>query len=603
MLTTEGTYPFTRGGVSTWCDTLVSRLDRLDFIVYAVMMNPFITQTYRLPPNTSLMRVPLWGTEEPCEHLASRPFSQVYLAKRATTGKVVASRFLPLFETLVTEVTSEEKDPTRFGATCAGLYQVFQEYDYKVCFKSLATWERFKRLALGARGATERPVPTLFDLTQSLGWLYRFLIILNTPLPQVDVSHSAAAAFCGIPGVLSRILHGTPYLLTEHGVYLREQYLSKGRAALPPYLSRFLMSLVRSVVTLNYHYADQVSPVCAYNSRWEAEMGVPGDRIRVIHNGVDPLVFAPSEHSREGPPVVTGVMRIDPVKDIETLLRAAALVQAEVPGVKFIIYGGVTVPAYFDRCLALRARLGLERTFIFAGHVENVPEAYRSGDIVVLSSISEGFPYSIVEAMMAGKAVVATDVGGIREALGPAGIVVPPQDVEQMARAIRYLIGNPLERASLGQEARERALTYFTTEQFTRLYLECYEHLAALQTGKEETVELLRRILARQALFAHRGMALALSGHWAEAIASFRLAISLDESTCAVPVLRIQIAHAFAAAGQTSMALVEMRKAAQARQTLHSRAVSRGAGAGGQDRHSPRARAGARDAGKARVTS
>ena len=581
MLTTEGTYPFTRGGVSTWCDTLVSKLDRLDFIIYAVMMNPFITQTYRLPPNTSLIRVPLWGTEEPCEHLASRPFSQVYLAKRATTEKVVTGRFLPLFDTLVAEVISEEKDPVRFGTTCAGMYQVFQEYDYKVCFKSFATWERFKRLVLGYRGAQERPGPTLFDLTQSLGWLYRFLIILNTPLPRVDVAHSAAAAFCGIPGVLSRILHGTPYLLTEHGVYLREQYLSKGRAALPPYLGRFLMSLVRSVVTLNYRYADQVSPVCAYNSRWEAQMGVPGDRIRVIYNGVDPLVFAPVAHSREGPPVVTGVMRIDPVKDIETLLRAAALVQAQVPGVKFVIYGGVTVPAYFDKCLALRAKLGLEHTFIFAGHVENVPEAYHSGDIVVLSSISEGFPYSIVEAMMARKAIIATDVGGIREALGPAGIVVRPQDAEQFAQAICYLIGHPLERASLGQEARERALTYFTTERFASLYLECYQRLAALTTGAEEAAELLRRILARQALFAHRGVALALAGHWAEAIASFRLAISVDESTPAVPVLRIQMAHAFAAAGQTSMALIEVRRAVQARQAPRTHAPARGPGNAG----------------------
>ena len=576
MLTTEGTYPFTRGGVSTWCDILVSKLEQLDFIIYAVMMNPFVTQTYRLPPNASLIRVPLWGTEEPCEHLASRAFSQVYLAKRATTEKVVAAQFLPLFENLVTEVTSEEKDPVRFGSTCAGMYQVFQEYDYRVCFKSLATWERFKRLIVAGTGPSKGLEPTLFDLTQSLGWLYRFLIILNTPLPPVDVSHSAAAAFCGIPAVLSRILHGTPYLLTEHGVYLREQYLSKGRTALPPYLSKFLMNLVRSVVALNYHYADQVSPVCAYNSRWEARLGVPRDRIRVIYNGVDPAVFGPSPHSREGPPTITGVMRIDPVKDIETLLRAAALVQAQLPGVKFIIYGGVTVPEYFDRCLALRTKLGLERTFIFAGHVENVPEAYHSGDIVVLSSISEGFPYSIVEAMMAGKAIVATDVGGVREALGPAGIVVPPQDPEQLARAICYLLDNPLERASLGQDARERALTYFTTERFAALYLDCYQRLTALATGEEEPAEILRRLLARQALFTHRGVALALSGRWAAAIASFRLAISLDESTPAVPALHVHIARAFVAAGRTSMALLEMRKAAQARRVLQSRPPGRG---------------------------
>ena len=580
MLTTEGTYPFTRGGVSTWCDILLSKLRQLDFVIYAVMMNPFVTQTYRLPENARLLRVPLWGTEEPCEHLAERPFSQVYLAKRRTTEKTIASQFLPLFRDLIAEVTSDEKDPCRFGATCAGLYRLFEEYDYRVCFKSPATWECFKRLVASGAHPVKCPEPTLFDLTQSLGWLYRFFIILNTPLPRVDVAHSAAAAFCGIPAVLSRILHNTPYLLTEHGVYLREQYLSKGRAALPPYLRWFLMSLVRSVVALNYHFADQVSPVCAYNSRWERQLGVRETKIRVIHNGVDPAVFAPSPHRKKSPPAVVGVMRIDPVKDIETLLRAAALVHATARDVKFIIYGGVTVPEYFDRCLALRTRLGLDRAFVFAGHTENAPEAYHSGDIVVLSSVSEGFPYSIVEAMMAGKAIVATDVGGVSEALGPAGIVIPPQDPERLARAICYLLENPLECASLGQEARERALTYFTTERFAALYLDCYERLAELSGREAESRELARRTLARQALFAHRGFALGLSGQWPEATAAFRLAITLDESSAATPALRVLLARALVGLGQRSAAQDEMRKAAQARHALNRRSPSRGEQAG-----------------------
>jgi glycosyltransferase involved in cell wall biosynthesis len=93
-------------------------------------------------------------------------------------------------------------------------------------------------------------------------------------------------------------------------------------------------------------------------------------------------------------------------------------VKGKIPEVRFVVYGSVSVPEYFKVCQSLVRELSLEENFIFAGHVDDIPAAYRSGDVIVLTSITEAFPYSVVEAMMSGKAVVATDVGGIREALG-----------------------------------------------------------------------------------------------------------------------------------------------------------------------------------------
>jgi glycosyltransferase involved in cell wall biosynthesis len=400
--------------------------------------------------------------------------------------------------------------------------------------------------------------PSVFDLIQSLGWLYRFLIILNTPLPKVDVAHSAAAAFCGIPCVLAKLEHKTPFLLTEHGVYLREQYLSLSRRGYSSYLNTFLIRMIHSVAGLNYALAHQVSPVCLYNTRWEKMMGVSPGAIQVVYNGVDKEIFAPQPgfHKNKHPTVVT-VARVDPVKDLITLLRAAAIVKEKIPDIRFIVFGTVSVPEYYEECLVLRKELNLDETFIFAGHTNDVPSAYRSGDVIALSSITEAFPYSVVEAMMTGKPVVATDVGGVREAVGDCGIVVKPRQPENFAQALIMLLENPSLRDSLGNEARDRALNYFTIERALELYLNSYRRLSS---GADETRVVLIG-LKRQKLLMEKGYALGELGYWQEAVSQFRLAIEAAVNSPAVPVLLAEIARAYNNLGKFDLAFSELEKA------------------------------------------
>lgn len=558
MLTTEGTYPFHQGGVSTWCHVLVEKLTNIDYIIYSIIMNPFVTQKFNLPDNTGLIKVPLWGTEEPSEHLAT-PFSQVYTAKRRTDRKVIKDHFLPLFKNLIEEIIQPEKAPFQFGRTLLEMYKYFQEYDYKNSFKSETAWNVFKQLVLSYTSDPQNKLapPSVFDLIQSLGWIYRFLTILNTPLPQVNVTHSAAAAFCGIPCALAKLDNKTPFLLTEHGVYLREQYLSLAGRKYSIYLNTFLIRMIHSISSLNYALADQVSPVCMYNTRWEKKLGVAPEVIQVIYNGVDREIFSPQpDFYKTLHPTVVTVARIDPAKDLISLIRAAAIVKEKISDVRFIVYGSVSVPDYYEECQALRKELQLEETFIFAGHTDDTPAAYRNGDIIALSSITEAFPYSVVEAMMTGKPVVATDVGGIREAIGDCGIVVRPRQYEELAQALMMLLRDPKLRASLGKEARDRALNYFTIGRALTLYLNSYRRLAGIV---EPRVVLLD--LRRQKLLMEKGYALAELGYWQEAITQFRLAIQAAVNSAAVPVLLTEIANAYNNLGKFDLAFSALEKA------------------------------------------
>jgi len=572
MLTTEGTFPFHQGGVSTWCDSLVHKLKDIDFVLYSIIMNPFVTQKFNLPTDSSLIKVPLWGTEEPSEHL-STPFSEVYIAKRRTVDEVIDGRFIPLFEEMINEILTKEKNATRLAYILFELHKYFQEFEYKKSFKSKITWDAYKAIILKftADKKNKMEQPNVYSLIQSLGWIYRFLNILNTPIPDVHVTHSAAAAFCGIPCVLAKLKYNTPFMLTEHGVYLREQYLTLSQRGYSSFLNTFLMGFIHSVTGLNYAFADQVSPVCQYNTRWERQFGVDQRKIKVIYNGVDEKVFHPEiEHKRNVYPTVVTVARIDPNKDIITLLRSAYIVKMNIPDVRFIVYGSVAVPDYFDECLKLREELGLTEAFIFAGHTADAPAAYKSGDITVLSSISEAFPYSVVEAMMCGKPVISTDVGGVREAIGETGIVVKPREPEEFAKAIIMLLKNPSLCASMGAEARDRALNNFTLNRVLGLHFKSYLNLAVNTTE----VKAIPESSSNLKLLIEKGFALMDTGMYEDAIKMLRSVLKLAYDSPAAPVILTEIANAYNSLGQFNLALQELEKAENIEKIINSKNIA-----------------------------
>jgi hypothetical protein len=111
--------------------------------------------------------------------------------------------------------------------------------------------------------------------------------------------------------------------------------------------------------------------------------------------------------------------------------------------------------------------------------VDDIRDAYVAGSVVVLSSISEGFPYTLIEAMTCGRATVATDVGGVREATGDTGLVVPPRDPGSMAEACLRLLRDELIRHRLGAAARARSLEYFTVDHAVGSFRVIYADLVA----------------------------------------------------------------------------------------------------------------------------
>jgi glycosyltransferase involved in cell wall biosynthesis len=513
-----------------------------------------------LPENTSLIKVPLWGTEEPGEHLED-PFSKVYESKTRTTEKVVKTKFLPLFESFIRGILEEDKDYDKMGKIILEMYHYFLTYEYKISFKSKETWDSYKTILKDYIGPASDSLstPNVFSTIQSLGWIYRFMNILNTPIPKVDVSHSAAAAFCGLPCIISKLEHNSGFMLTEHGLYVREQYLSLSQRNYPTFLSEFLVKLIHFITQMNYFYADQISPVCSYNTRWEYEFGVKKEQINVIYNGVDASIFKPKEaNSRANEVIVVALARIDPIKDIETMIKAAEIVCSKRDHVKFIVYGSVSVEEYHKKCIELIKKLGLEKKFLLAGHTSDVIGAYRSGDIVALSSISEAFPYSVIEAMMCEKPVIATDVGGVSEAIGDAGIIVTPKDYKNFAEGIIKLVDDPALRETMGSEARDRAVNFFTIDKMLEKHMKSYIILSvkpgkAIKHAKQNDRQLMLTIEIAETLFA--------CGFYQLAAAKYKEILNRKPRNTLVPYLLSGLAQCYEKLGKFEEAAIEEEKA------------------------------------------
>jgi polysaccharide biosynthesis protein PelF len=476
LMTTEGTYPFSAGGVSTWCDALLRNTPDVRWTLLPLTMNPHIEQRFEPPENVRrMLSVPLWGIEEPAEFMVDMPFAQLYDRKRRTTDENIERAFVPHFRELLRVICRDQGDAATFGKVLVALEDYFRVHDYNETLKSRVVWDTVRS---EVPAYPTRFEPTLFDLTECLRWLYHFLIVLNVRVPKTSVTHSTAAAFCGIPCITAKVRHGTPMILTEHGVYLREQYLFLSRFRRLLFCKEFLLNLITAVVRANYHFADIVAPVCHYNTRWEVAHETPQQKIRVIYNGVDPEHFTPAP-KLHGEPHVVATARIDPLKDIETLLRVAARLKATHPRLRFTVHGAVADESYYRRCLAVRHHLGVEDTVTLGSATEDVVAAYRDADVVLLTSISEAFPYSVIEAMACEKAVVASDVGGVGEALEGCGVLVKPRDDERFAAEVAKLLDDHHLRLRLGAKARARVLDEFRLDHSISKYLDLYRGLAA----------------------------------------------------------------------------------------------------------------------------
>ena len=236
--------------------------------------------------------------------------------------------------------------------------------------------------------------------------------------------------------------------------------------------------------------------VCAAQKSAErhADKGYDRERMVVIANGYDLSRFAPNDEARQrvraqwglpqDVPAIGCVARWDPLKDHANLLRAvAALVRdGRDAGLRCVLIGRGMDTANAELA-ALIDRLGLRDRLVLAGPSDDVPAAMNGLDLHVLSSCAEGFPNVVAEAMACGVYCVVTDVGDAAYIVGNAGVVVPPEQSEALARGIEMALREVASRgrARAGEAGRARVLENFDLARMVQSYIAVWRRISGVQ--------------------------------------------------------------------------------------------------------------------------
>jgi len=314
-----------------------------------------------------------------------------------------------------------------------------------------------------------RPLWDLFGLFR----LYRFL-----RREQYTVVHTHTSK-AGFVGRLAAWLARVPVILhTTHGFAFHEGSSRTKRV--------FYATLER----LAAPWCDRVVSVSEFHRRWALELGIcGGDKIMAIPNGIalpEPQSRIPASELRRGwgankdDLVILSTGRLAPEKGLEDLLEAASLLRRMGQSFRVVLAGDGPLRAQLER---LAKDLGVSDHVTFLGYREDIPDLLAACDLVALPSLREGLSIALLEAMAAGKPVVATSIGSNVTVASQAemALLVPPCDPQALAEAILRCGQDPALRTRLGNNARHVFESRYTEQRMLNAYRKAYFGLLSMK--------------------------------------------------------------------------------------------------------------------------
>lgn len=489
-LVLEGTYPYVRGGVSTWVHQILEMLPELKFSLFYLGANHDKTSKpkYDLPANVVALEEVYLFDDAPAAMFPVAPDRE---------------RWRPVYENLR---RLGLRHPQGDLHDLDMLHHILERVsaDRSVSFDTFwgdhETWDVLREIY-------ERHAPEESFL--NFYWTLRFLILpmwklarALDRLPQARLYHTACTGYAGLAAALAATQHQAPLILTEHGIYLRERIADICRSQwIPDQLQRLpglsdpLGSLRRLwigffdvVGRMCYSRSDVIISLFEKNARAQEYFGADPQRLRVIPNGINtedflPLMQQRLERRRQQPQsrVVGFLGRVVSIKDVKTLLRAAAKVLETVPDARFLLAGPTDEePEYYLQCQELAAQLRITAQVKFLGPQDRdafLPQI----DVMVLTSISEGLPFVLIESLAAGVPVVSTDVGACAEILvdgavdaPPAGCIAQVGNAEEVARHLVRLLTEPHTLQAMTEAGLQRVARDYHARAIRQAYSAIY---------------------------------------------------------------------------------------------------------------------------------
>jgi glycosyltransferase involved in cell wall biosynthesis len=491
----EGTFPFVRGGVSSWVNQMVRAYPELRFAIAFIgsREQDYVGAAYPLPDNVVHFEA---------HYLYEARHADADAAREIAGDAAAFAKSAALHDAWRTGGV----DP---GALMADMVQLIGDtcaLDEQQFLASRAAWDfivdRYHRYCTD---------PSFTDYFWTVRIMHKplwQLARIAAQLPPARVYHTVSTGYAGFLGALLHYRTGRPLLVSEHGIYTKErkidllqsQWIRDNRGAFErdistiSYFRELWVRFFEALGKLAYDAADEIVALYEANRQRQIADGADPARTRNIPNGVDVDQLAPligKRVARRGK-VVALIGRVVPIKDIKTFIRALFIVSRTLPDIEGWIVGPEEEdPLYAQECRALAQSLGLADHVKFLGF-QRIDDILPQVEAIALTSISEALPLVVLEGFAAGVPSITTDVGSCRQlieghgdddrALGAAGIVVPIANPAAFAQAVLDLLGDEPRWRAAQQAGLARVRRFYTKVQMIDRYRALYERLAAAPT-------------------------------------------------------------------------------------------------------------------------
>lgn len=467
-LVAEGCYPYVVGGVSSWVHSLIQQFPNIEFTLAAIVSDRSISGkfAYTLPDNLTEVR-------------------EIYLndsqwlqgGKKNRKSKVTLSP--EEYEALRALVLGEKVDWNI-------VFHMFQDKDISV--DQLLMGKDFLHIAEEVYKLRYTNI-VFSDFLWTLRSIYLPLgFTLQFRPAEADLYHCVATGYSGIIGSMAKVLYGSRLVISEHGIYTREreEEIIKARWVQGVYKD-FWIEQFRKLSLCAYSHADMVTSLFDDARSLQIELGCPKEKTKVTPNGivVENYEDIPLKDPKDPMINVGAVLRVAPIKDVKTMISAFYYAKKRDSRLKLWIMGPWEEDEeYAQECFDLVENLQVQDV-VFTGRI-NTKDYIGKMDMLILTSISEGQPLTILEGFAAKKPMIATNVGncagliyGEADDLGAAGIVLPVMNIGKISDAIVELAGDEEKRRQMGEIGYQRVCSKYRIEYMRQTYEEIYRKMAA----------------------------------------------------------------------------------------------------------------------------
>jgi glycosyltransferase involved in cell wall biosynthesis len=510
MLFSEGTYPYVKGGVSSWIYQLMTGLPHVTFGVCFVGASEIVDGkklqvSYPFPDN--LIHV---ETHYLFDNEAD------FKPKRRDGSKEGFEAVEELYSAFKSENFSLPKmlEDLDFYSEVVS----FEDFLY-----SKRSWEFINKVYM--KNCPDVPFVDYFWTLRNIHKPIWVLASIVKGLPKTGIYHAPSTGYAGFLGSLASFSTNKPFVLTEHGIYTRERKIDmlsadwieykKPELLQQPeeynYIKKMWIDFFEKIGVFCYNRSNMILSLFNGARKIQIAYGANENKCFVIPNGVDVdgLKATMKNRDPQPKPIVTLIGRVVPIKDIKTFIRAIKIALQDNPDIEGWIVGPIDEDLeYFDECQQMSVSLGLkkEKQEFDGNHSKlsqaeliehedkikffgfsNIKEILPKSALQTLSSISEGMPLVILEGFAAGVPCVATDVGSCRDLIeggidgddmkiGQAGAITGIANPGALAKEYVRLLDFENGTWEAAQKAGlTRVETYYRQESFLQDYDDIYQ--------------------------------------------------------------------------------------------------------------------------------